>query len=139
MPVGQDCARFALDSSPATGHQILMLIYKIFRADEWSALQSQGETLGAPIDLSDGFIHFSTAAQAAETAAKHFAGVDGLFLLALDADALGPQLKWEVSRGGAEFPHLYRKMQLAEVLWAKPLPLVDGVHHFPEDSPGDMA
>ncbi len=110
-----------------------MLIYKILRADEWSALQSQGETLGAPIDLSDGFIHFSTATQAAETAAKHFAGAEGLWLLALDGAALGDALKWEVSRGGAEFPHLYRKMQLSEVLWAKPLPLVDGAHQFPKE------
>ncbi|MEP2718179.1 DUF952 domain-containing protein [Pseudophaeobacter sp.] len=110
-----------------------MLIYKILRADEWSALQSQGETLGAPIDLSDGFIHFSTAAQAAETAAKHFSAVEGLYLLALEAEALGEALKWEVSRGGAEFPHLYRKMLLSEVLWAKPLPLVDGEHQFPDE------
>jgi uncharacterized protein (DUF952 family) len=110
-----------------------MLIYKILRADEWSALQSQGETLGAPIDLSDGFIHFSTATQAAETAAKHFAGAEGLWLLALDSETLGDALKWEVSRGGAEFPHLYRKMQLSEVLWAKPLPLVEGAHQFPQE------
>jgi uncharacterized protein (DUF952 family) len=110
-----------------------MLIYKILRADEWSALQSQGETLGAPIDLSDGFIHFSTAAQAAETAARHFAGAQGLWLLALDSAALGDALKWEVSRGGAEFPHLYRKMLLSEVLWSKPLPLVEGVHQFPQE------
>lgn len=124
---------FGLDSSAATGHQSPMLIYKIFRADEWSALQSQGETLGAPIDLSDGFIHFSTATQAAETAAKHFANVDGLFLLAVKAESLGETLKWEVSRGGADFPHLYRKLLLSEVLWSKPLPLVNGVHQFPKD------
>ena len=110
-----------------------MLIYKILRADEWSALQSQGETLGAPIDLIDGFIHFSTAQQAAETAAKHFAGAEGLWLLALEGDALGDALKWEVSRGGAEFPHLYRKMLLSEVLWAKELPLLEGAHQFPQE------
>ncbi|WP_083098329.1 DUF952 domain-containing protein [Pseudophaeobacter leonis] len=110
-----------------------MQIYKILRADEWSALQSQGEALGAPIDLSDGFIHFSTATQAAETAAKHFAGAEGLWLLALDGAALGEALKWEVSRGGAEFPHLYRKMLLSEVLWSKPLPLVAGAHQFPDE------
>ncbi|MCD9147503.1 DUF952 domain-containing protein [Pseudophaeobacter flagellatus] len=109
-----------------------MLIYKILRADEWSAFQSQGKTLGAPIDLSDGFIHFSTALQATETAAKHFAGVDGLWLLALDTEALGEALKWEVSRGGDDFPHLYRKMHLSEVIWAKPLPLIDGIHRFPQ-------
>jgi uncharacterized protein (DUF952 family) len=112
-----------------------MLIYKIFRADEWATLQAQGETRGAPIDLADGFVHFSTAAQAHETAAKHFAGQDGLMLLALEADAMGAALKWEVSRGGALFPHLYRALRLDEVMWARPLPLVDGTHRFPDDSP----
>ncbi|MDE4302893.1 DUF952 domain-containing protein [Phaeobacter gallaeciensis] len=110
-----------------------MLIYKIFRADEWAAFEAAGTTRGAPIDLSDGYIHFSTAAQAAETAAKHFAGAEGLFLLALEADTLGDALKWEVSRGGAEFPHLYREMKLDEVLWAKPLPLKDGRLQFPQE------
>lgn len=110
-----------------------MLIYKIFRADEWAAFQAAGSTRGAPIDLTDGYIHFSTAEQAAETAAKHFAGVEGLYLLALDADTLGEALKWEVSRGGAKFPHLYREMRLDEVIWAKPLSLVDGVHQFPQE------
>lgn len=109
-----------------------MLIYKIFRADEWAALQAAGETDGAPIDVSDGFVHFSTAEQAAETAAKHFAGVDGLFLLACKADAMGDALKWEVSRGDALFPHLYRKLHMTDVLWAKPLPLLHGAHQFPE-------
>ncbi len=108
-----------------------MLIYKIFRTDEWTALRQNGETAGAPVDLADGYIHFSTAAQAAETAAKHFAGADGLFLIAVDADAAGDALKWEVSRGGAEFPHLYRKMKLQDVVWAQPLPLENGVHQFP--------
>lgn len=110
-----------------------MLIYKIFRAEEWDRFQADGETKGAPIDLSDGYIHFSTAEQAAETAAKHFAGIDGLMLLALDADALGPALRWEPSRGGALFPHLYRSMTLSEVLWARPLPLADGQHQFPKE------
>ncbi|MDX5383514.1 MAG: DUF952 domain-containing protein [Rhodobacterales bacterium] len=110
-----------------------MLIYKIFRADEWAALQAQGETLGAPVDIADGYVHFSTAAQARETAAKHFAGEDDLTLLALDAEALGEALKWEPSRGGALFPHLYRPLRLSDVLWDKPLPLVDGTHHFPPE------
>ena len=109
-----------------------MLIYKIFRADEWADLQANGSTQGAPIDLSDGYIHFSTATQAAETAAKHFAGEQDLMLLALDADGLDEALQWEPSRGGALFPHLYRALRLDEVLWAKPLPLKDGIHHFPE-------
>ncbi|WP_025050759.1 DUF952 domain-containing protein [Sulfitobacter noctilucae] len=108
-----------------------MLIFKIFRVDEWQDLRTRGETEGAPIDLADGYIHFSTAAQAAETAAKHFAGAEGLFLVAVDADAAGDALKWEVSRGDALFPHLYRKMTLADVVWAQPLPLVDGAHEFP--------
>lgn len=111
-----------------------MLIFKIFRAEEWAQLQADGTTLGAPIDLQDGFVHFSTAPQAAETAAKHFNGLDGLWLLALEADDLGDALKWEVSRGGDKFPHLYREMRLDEVLWAKPLPLVDGTHQFPPEA-----
>ena len=108
------------------------MIYKIFRAEEWQALQTQGKTYGAPIDLADGYIHFSTAQQAQETADKHFAGVENLFLAAVEADTLGPAIKWEVSRGGAEFPHLYDRLKLSDVLWCRPLPLVDGRHRFPE-------
>jgi uncharacterized protein (DUF952 family) len=110
-----------------------MLIYKILRADEWAQLQARGTTPGAPIDIADGYVHFSTAEQAAETAAKHFAGAEGLVLLALEGDTLAPDLKWEVSRGGALFPHLYRALSLADVLWSRDLPLVDGVHRFPDD------
>lgn len=109
-----------------------MLIYKIFRAPEWQVLVDQGETTGAPIDVADGYVHFSTASQAAETAAKHFADEADLILVALNADTLGDALKWEVSRGGAKFPHLYRVMKMTDVLWSKPLPLVDGAHQFPE-------
>jgi len=112
-----------------------MLIYKIFRAAEWAALEAEGKTKGAPIDLADGFIHFSTAAQAAETAAKHFAGAEGLILAAVDPAPLGDDLKWEPSRGGALFPHLFRDLQRSEVLWAKPLPLVCGAHIFPDEMP----
>ncbi|WP_170593127.1 DUF952 domain-containing protein [Ruegeria arenilitoris] len=110
-----------------------MLIYKIFRAEEWAALQAQGETRGAPIDVADGFVHFSTAEQAAETAAKHFAGVENLTLVACDAQKMGDDLRWEVSRGGALFPHLYRNMRMADVVWAKPLPLENGAHRFPKE------
>lgn len=109
-----------------------MLIYKILRAPEWAELQAQGETDGAPIDVADGYIHFSTADQARETAAKHFAGEDGLILLALEADTLSP-LKWEPSRGGALFPHLYGPLRLVDVLWSKALPLAGGTHEFPAD------
>jgi len=108
-----------------------MLIYKIFRAAEWQAMQVAGESAGAPIDLVDGYIHFSTAAQVAETAAKYFAGVEGLVLLALDGDGLGPVLCWESARGGALFPHLYRGLRMQDVLWSRPLPLVHGVHVLP--------
>jgi uncharacterized protein (DUF952 family) len=109
------------------------MIYKILRASEWAALQAQGETAGAPIDVADGYVHFSTAPQAAETAAKHFAGVEGLVLLALDADTLGDALKWEPSRGGALFPHLYGPLRLADVLWHRPLPLETDGHVFPPE------
>jgi len=111
---------------------IPMLIYKIFRAEEWAALQAAGETTGAPVDVADGFVHFSTAEQAAETAAKHFAGAEGLLLLACAADTMGEALKWEVSRGGALFPHLYRPLRMGDVLWSAPLPLIEGRHQFPE-------
>ena len=110
-----------------------MLIYKIFHKREWAVLTNSGVTKGAPIDLADGFVHFSTAAQAAETAAKHFAQEDDLMLLALEADLLGPDLKWEPSRGGALFPHLYRALTLDDIVWSKPLPKVNGTHQFPED------
>lgn len=110
-----------------------MLIYKIFRADEWAELDRAGQTAGAPVDLTDGFIHFSTAAQVRDTAAKHFAGADGLILAALDADALGDALRWEPSRGGALFPHLYRMLRRDEVIWHRSLPLGPAGHEFPED------
>lgn len=112
-----------------------MLIYKIFRADEWAALDSAGETAGAPVDLADGYIHISTAEQVRETAAKHFAAEDGLVLAALNADDLGPDLRWEPSRGGALFPHLYRTLKRDDVLWVKPLPCGPQTHVFPQDIP----
>lgn len=110
-----------------------MQIYKIFRATEWEALCAEGQSAGAPIDLQDGYIHFSTAAQAPETAAKYFAGQEGLILAALDPATLGPALRWEPARGGQLFPHLYRALQRREVLWAAPLPLGPKCHIFPPD------
>lgn len=107
-----------------------MLIYKIFRANEWANLKTEAQTRGAPIDLADGYIHFSTAEQVPETAAKYFGGVEGLMLLAVEATDCD-QIKWEPSRGGALFPHLYRPLRLEEVLWAKPLPCTGDGHVFP--------
>lgn len=109
-----------------------MLIYKIFRRAEWDELVAKGESLGAPVDLSDGYIHFSTSQQVMETAAKHFANESNLVLVAVDAEALGRDLKWEASRGGALFPHLYRPMRLSDVTWDKALPLGASGHIFPE-------
>ena len=111
-----------------------MLIYKIFRAPEWEAFEAAGATAGAAVDLADGYIHFSTAAQAPETAAKYFAGVEGLMLVAVAVDRLGTDLKWEPSRGGALFPHLYRDLDATDVAWTRPLPSApDGGHIFPAE------
>ena len=109
-----------------------MLIFKIFRRPEWNALVAAGETTGAPVDLADGYIHFSTSAQVAETAARHFAAESDLVLVAVEADRLGDALRWEPSRGGALFPHLYRPLRLADVVWDKSLPLGATGHIFPE-------
>ncbi|MHC0054527.1 DUF952 domain-containing protein [Actibacterium sp. D379-3] len=109
-----------------------MLIFKIFRRPEWQAFRDAGQTSGAPVDLADGYIHFSTAEQVTVTAAKHFATESDLVLVAFDAGALGDALKWETSRGGALFPHLYRALRLDEVVWDKSLPLGVTGHIFPE-------
>ena len=87
---------------------------------------------GAPIDLKDGYIHFSTGAQAVETAGLHFASQSDLLLVAVDATVFGEALKWEASRGGDLFPHLYADLPLDAVLWERPLALGDdGLHVFP--------
>jgi uncharacterized protein (DUF952 family) len=109
-----------------------MLIYKIFRRPEWDALTAAGETDGAPVDVADGFVHFSAAPQLAETAAKYFSDESNLVLVACDADLLGAALKWEASRGGALFPHLYRSLRISDVVWDKSLPLGAAGHIFPE-------
>lgn len=98
-----------------------MLIYKIFREHEFADLLKNGETQGAPIDVADGYVHLSTGDQVASTLAKHFAGESGLTMLAIEADSLGGDLKWEVSRGNSLFPHLYRALTTDDVVWYKPL------------------
>lgn len=107
-------------------------IYKICTAAEWEAAERTGAYAGSAVDHRDGFIHFSTAAQAADTAAKHFAGQTDLVLVCVDADVLGAALKWEPSRGGALFPHLYGPLPTRLAMWVKPLPVgSDGHHQFP--------
>ena len=98
-----------------------MLIYKILRAPEWADLQENGKSAGAPIDVADGYVHFSTGNQVDVTLAKHFAGEDGLVLLGVETDTLGDDLKWEVSRGDALFPHLYRELRLSDVTFVQEL------------------
>ena len=107
-------------------------IYKIAPATLWREAERAGAFTGAQVDLADGFIHFSTAEQVRETAARHFAGQADLVLAAIDADALGPALRYEPSRGGALFPHLYGTLPLSAVRWVKPLPLGPAGHVFPE-------
>ena len=107
-------------------------IYKIAPANLWREAERTGAFTGAPVDLADGFIHFSTASQVRETAARHFAGQRDLVLVAVDADALGSALRHEPSRGGALFPHLYGTLALSAVRWVKPLPLGPEGHVFPE-------
>jgi uncharacterized protein (DUF952 family) len=96
-------------------------IYKICERAEWHAAEAAGQFRGSAVDVRDGFIHFSSAAQVAETAAKHFAQQTDLMLVAVDGDALGGELKWEPSRGGALFPHLYAALPLSAVRWSRPL------------------
>lgn len=110
------------------------LIYKILQPSEWDVMQAQGYLTGAPVDIADGYIHFSTARQVRETAARHFSQAPELILLAVDAEALGGSLKWEPSRGGDLFPHLYTILPLAQVRTVHPLRLGgDGVHQFPAE------
>ena len=110
-----------------------MPIYKIMPRALWQQAQDKGVFDGAPVDHADGFIHFSTAAQVRETAAKHFANQDDLLLIAVDGQALGPSLIYEPSRGGDLFPHLYGPMPLAAVIAVHELPRNrDGVYMFPE-------
>ena len=107
-------------------------IYKIAPANLWREAERTGIFTGAPVDLADGFIHFSTASQVRETAARHFAGQPDLVLAAVPVAALGSALRYEPSRGGALFPHLYGTLALSAVRWVKPLPLGPEGHVFPE-------
>jgi len=98
-------------------------IYKILPGADWEAAKTRGRFEGSAVDLADGYIHFSTAAQASETARRHFAGQPGLVVLEVEADDLGPALKWEPSRGGDLFPHLYAALPANLVRAVRPAPL----------------
>ncbi len=107
-------------------------IYRIVPAEVWQRAEQAGRFSGTDHDVRDGFIHFSTAEQAAETAARHYAGQAGLLLLRVSVEALGSALRFEPSRGGALFPHLYADLPINAVTRVDPLPLgADGRHLFP--------
>jgi len=109
------------------------IIFKICSKLLWRDAEKAGLFAGAPVDMQDGYLHFSTGQQVRETAARHFAGQGDLLLIAVDADSLGTALRYEPSRGGDLFPHLYAPLPLSSVLWVKPLPLgADGHHAFPD-------
>lgn len=106
-------------------------VFKILPAALWKRAQADGVFRGAAVDLADGYIHFSAAHQVAETAARHFAGQSDLVLLAVNPAVL-PALRWEPSRGGALFPHLYADLPLGAVVWSRPLPWDGARHIFPD-------
>jgi uncharacterized protein (DUF952 family) len=111
-------------------------VYKICERALWRGAEAEGAFAGSAVDMRDGYIHFSTAEQVPETAARHFAGIDDLLLVAVDATALGQALRWEPSRGGALFPHLYGALPLSAVRWVRELPRGPGGRHvIPELAP----
>ena len=110
-------------------------IYKILPRSDWTAAQAAGAFTGSPVDLADGFIHFSTGPQAQETARRHFAGVADLVVLEVEAETLGEALRWEPSRGGELFPHLFGPLMTSDVCGVTEAPLgPDGVPQI-----GDLA
>ena len=109
-----------------------MKIYKILLPSEWYVLEKIGQTSGAPIDVSDGYIHFSTAQQLLETASKHFAKVPKLKILTCDSNSMQEDIKWEPSRGGDLFPHLYRDLVISDVEWHVTVKLGAQGHIFPD-------
>jgi len=112
----------------------MALVYKICPAADWSAAETAGHFTGSPVDHADGFIHLSGAPQVRETARRHFGGQEGLVLVAFPEEAL-PGLRWEPSRGGDLFPHVYGVIDPAAALWVRPLPIRDGAHAFPPEVP----
>ena len=109
----------------------MAILYKIIDKQSWDQACHKGLFSGAAIDLRDGYIHLSTATQVRETARLHFAGVTDLLLVAIDESQVSANLKWEASRGGQLFPHVYGEIATALAMWAKPLPWNDVEHEFP--------
>jgi len=111
------------------------VLYKIMSRQEWETAQAKGIYEGSEVDRRDGFIHLSAAHQVRATAQKHFSGRAGLLLVSVAEEALSPNLKWEVSRGGDLFPHIYGTLPLSAISDVVPLPLMNGVHQFPQGLP----
>ena len=110
----------------------MSLIYKIVDSKVWAEAAKVGVFKGAAIDLKDGYIHLSSAEQAEATARLHFAGIENLLLVAFKPATFGETLKWEASRGGSLFPHVYANLDPATALWAKPMPWNGTTHDFPQ-------
>ena len=110
------------------------LIFKLCTSAEWSAAEAAGSYDGSDLDKNDGFIHLSSAATVKQTAALYFADLPDVVLVAVDPDKIENPLKWEESRGGALFPHVYGPLNLDAVVWVKPLPwnAAAAAHEFPE-------
>lgn len=109
-------------------------VFKIMPASLWNAALASGQFTGSPDDVRDGFIHLSSAEQIAGTLAKHFRNQDDLIIIAFASAQLGPELKWETSRGGALFPHVYGVLPVTLALWKRPLTLgADGIPKFDKD------
>jgi uncharacterized protein (DUF952 family) len=108
----------------------MRILYKIISATQWREAVARGSFQGSAVDLKDGFIHLSTSHQMRETAARHFAGQDGLLLVGFREEDLA-NLRWEPSRGGDLFPHVYGAIDPALAVLQDPLPLENGVHRFP--------
>lgn len=115
------------------GRGFMRFLFKILKSSEWRAAEALGRFAGSAVDARDGFIHLSAAHQVRETAARHFAGQADLVLVAFAEDAL-VNLKWEPSRGGDLFPHVYGAIPTGKASWVKPLPLAGGVHVFPAEA-----
>jgi uncharacterized protein (DUF952 family) len=113
----------------------MAFIYKICPAHAWKEAEASGAFGGSEVDRRDGFIHLSAAQQVRETARRHFAGQTDLVLVAFEAEDLGDGLKWESSRGGELFPHVYGVLPAAMARWVEPLPLGAAGHVFPEGVP----